>query len=195
MFRLPLLLMHRVLFPEGRLLLNVKEARHAKPVLNCVEKGIPLGICLIAHGLESGVAPIPHWIGTEAVIQDCTSDQSASGLEITVLGKRRFRLLEHRYDLEGGVTSQVIWLNEPPPQKVPIRFRRLRDFLEPDTSVFTAVELSRFNDANWLGLRLSEQLPISVLAKQKLLEFKDPISRLEIIDHYLEKRGFSTKKS
>ena len=46
-----------------------------------------------------------------------------------------------------------------------------------------------FDDAAWVGARYTELLPIPLLAKQKLLELDDPISRLEILQKYLREHG------
>lgn len=45
-----------------------------------------------------------------------------------------------------------------------------------------------FDDAAWVGCRLTEVLPVQNLAKQKLLELDDPLIRLEILEKYLDQR-------
>ena len=45
-----------------------------------------------------------------------------------------------------------------------------------------------FDDAAWVGYRLSEVVPVQALARQKLLELDDPVSRLEVIFAYLAQR-------
>jgi hypothetical protein len=40
-----------------------------------------------------------------------------------------------------------------------------------------------------VGHRFAEVLPIPLIARQKLLELDDPVSRLEIIHKYLAQRG------
>jgi Lon protease-like protein len=47
----------------------------------------------------------------------------------------------------------------------------------------------RFSDADWIGYRWCEVLPIPLLARQKLLELEDSVSRLEIIDRFLAQKG------
>ena len=47
----------------------------------------------------------------------------------------------------------------------------------------------RFSDADWVGMRYAEVLPIPLLAKQKLLEIEDCVDRLEIIYRFLESKG------
>ena len=49
-------------------------------------------------------------------------------------------------------------------------------------------EPHRFDDAAWVGYRLSEIVPVQALARQKLLELDDPASRLEVIFAYLAQR-------
>lgn len=45
-----------------------------------------------------------------------------------------------------------------------------------------------FDDAAWVGYRLTEIVPVQALAKQKLLELDDPLVRLEILHTYLAQR-------
>jgi Lon protease-like protein len=49
-------------------------------------------------------------------------------------------------------------------------------------------EPHRFDDAEWVGYRLTEILPVQNLAKQKLLELEDPLARLEILERFLDQR-------
>jgi Lon protease-like protein len=47
----------------------------------------------------------------------------------------------------------------------------------------------RFDDAAWVGYRFCELLPIPAIARQKLLELEDPVSRLEIVFKFLAQRN------
>ena len=49
-------------------------------------------------------------------------------------------------------------------------------------------EPHRYDEAEWVGYRITEVLPIQNLAKQKLLELDDPVARLEILEKYLSQR-------
>ncbi len=44
------------------------------------------------------------------------------------------------------------------------------------------------DEAEWVGYRITEILPVQNLAKQKLLELADPLVRLEILENYLDQR-------
>ena len=83
------------------------------------------------------------------------------------------------------------WLDEPLPVAVPEAQGELLPLLRSIVE-----ELGErlppphdFDDAAWVGARYTELLPIPLLAKQKLLELDDPISRLEILQKYLREHG------
>jgi Lon protease-like protein len=48
-----------------------------------------------------------------------------------------------------------------------------------------------FDDAAWVGYRLTEILPVPLIAKQKLLELSDSLARLSILQRFLESRGLA----
>ncbi len=187
---LPLFPLHAVLFPGGRLSLRVFEARYVSMVSACVRDETPFGVCLIAAGGEVGEAAVPHAVGTEARVVEIERVSDAV-FDIVVEGGRRFRLLDHEveHDLLCG---EVEWLPPPPPPTpipaaqanlVPLLERVVRDMGE-------RVALPhRFDDAEWVGARYAEILPIPLIARQKLLEMDDVVSRLEIIQKYLDQRG------
>ena len=53
-----------------------------------------------------------------------------------------------------------------------------------DDAGFCVIEVL-FDDAGWVANRWCELLPISLAAKQKLMELDDPVIRLSIVDGYL----------
>ena len=48
-----------------------------------------------------------------------------------------------------------------------------------------------YENAVWAGYRYCEVLPIPLAARQKLLELDDTVSRLEIIQQFLQQRGLA----
>jgi hypothetical protein len=47
----------------------------------------------------------------------------------------------------------------------------------------------RFDDAAWVANRWCEILPISLAAKQKLMELSDGQMRLQLVDEFLRSKG------
>jgi len=48
-----------------------------------------------------------------------------------------------------------------------------------------------FDDAAWVSYRLTDILPVPLVAKQKLLELSDSLARLSILQRFLESRGLA----
>ena len=46
----------------------------------------------------------------------------------------------------------------------------------------------RWADAGWVANRWSELLPVSLVAKQRLMELEDPLARLRLVDEFLRSR-------
>lgn len=185
----PLFPLNTVLFPGGILPLKVFEQRYLDMAAACMKEDRPFGICLIARGQETGVAAEPESIGTLARIEHWEMPQLGI-LMLTVRGDRRFRVRSQRVADGQLVRAQIELLAEPvvplPPARQPLLplLRRVAKDLGPERMP----EPHRFDDAAWVGYRLTEILPVQNLAKQKLLELDDPLTRLEILQRYLDQR-------
>ncbi len=51
------------------------------------------------------------------------------------------------------------------------------------------LEPYRLDDAGWVANRWCELLPVSLAAKQKLMELDDPLVRLQLVDEFLRGKG------
>ena len=182
--------LNTVLFPDGVLSLKVFEQRYLDMAATCLRDKSPFGVCLIASGHEVGAAAVPHAIGTLAQI--ALADMPQLGiLLLTVRGGRRFRVVSQATQPDGLLRAQVELLAEAPPQAVQEAQQGLVPLLRKiasDLGPEKMPEPHRFDDAAWVGYRLSEVVPVQALAKQKLLELDDPLSRLEVIFAYLAQR-------
>ena len=187
---IPLFPLSSVLFPGGVLSLKVFEQRYLDMAADCLRRKTPFGVCLIASGKEVGEPATPHTIGTLAHISDAEMPQLGI-LMLKAHGNRRFRIVSNAVKSDGLRHASVELLHEitgcpiPDAQQglVPL-LRKIVNDLGPDKMP----EPYAFDDAAWVGYRLTEILPVQALAKQKLLELEDPVSRLEIIHAYLAQR-------
>lgn len=187
---IPLFPLNTVLFPDGVLSLKVFEPRYLDMAATCLKDKKPFGVCLIASGNEVGATAIPHAIGTLAQIAQADMEQQGI-LLLTVRGARRFRVVSQATQPDGLLRAQVELLAEAPPRAVPEAQQGLLPLLQKiasDLGPEKMPEPHRFDDAAWVGYRLSEIVPVQALAKQKLLELDDPASRLEVIFAYLAQR-------
>lgn len=187
---IPLFPLQTVLFPGGVLPLKIFEQRYLDMAAACFKNETPFGICLIASGEETGRAADPHPVGTLTGIANWEMEQLGI-LQISALGRKRFRILESRVGPGQLLEGRVEVINDNGPVPVPPERQRLLPLAMRIVSELgneRVPEPHRFDDAEWIGYRITEILPIQNLAKQKLLELEDPLARLDILEKYLDQR-------
>ena len=187
---IPLFPLQTVLFPGSVLPLKIFEQRYLDMAAACMKENKPFGICLIASGEETGPAAEPHPVGTLAEIDDWEMEQLGI-LQITARGGRRFRILEKRLGAAQLQEARVEIIADNGPLAVPPERQRLLPLLRRvvgDLGPERMPEPHHFDDAEWVGYRITEILPVQNLAKQKLLELEDPLARLEILEKFLDQR-------
>lgn len=188
--RIPLFPLNTVLFPGGLQPLKIFEQRYLDMAAACMKENKPFGICLIASGEETGPAAEPHPVGTLAEIGDWEMEQLGI-LQITARGGRRFRILEKRLGAAQLQEARVEIIADNGPLAMPAERQRLLPLLRRvvgDLGPERMPEPHHFDDAEWVGYRITEILPVQNLAKQKLLELEDPLARLEILEKFLDQR-------
>ena len=188
--RIPLFPLNTVLFPGGLQPLKIFEQRYLDMAAACMKDNSPFGICLIDKGGEVGRAAVPHGVGTLATITNWEMEQLGI-LMITAQGGRRFRIIETQVGDGHLLEGTVELLAEAGPTPLPQERERLLPLLQRivgDLGPERIPEPHRYDDAEWVGYRIIEVLPIQNLAKQKLLELDDPLARLEILEKYLSQR-------
>jgi hypothetical protein len=177
---LPLFPLQTVLFPDGPLPLRIFEPRYVDMISRCMKDGTGFGVVLIRDGGEVGAVTAVADIGTHARIEDFS--QLPDGLlGILCRGGRRFRVLDRRQAPDGLNVGSVEWLPQGPRRPLPPEFTPLAELLErvlPELGALYATIETRFDDADWVGCRLAEILPIEQGEKQRLLATEDPVDRL-----------------
>ncbi|KAA2284381.1 LON peptidase substrate-binding domain-containing protein [Arenimonas fontis] len=180
---LPLFPLSSVLFPGGSLALRIFEPRYLDLVKRCGRNGERFGVCLILAGREVGEPALPAALGTEAMIVDF--NQTEDGLlGITVEGRRRFRVIRTRVRDDGLVLGDVAWLpalgsGERLRDEHALLSVLLARILDKAGIEHEGVGKGRLAEAEWVGWRLAEWLPLSQAERQHLLQEDDPHARLQ----------------
>ena len=190
MLDIPIFPLNTVLFPGGVQPLKIFEQRYLDMAAACMKATSPFGICLIDKGNEVGEAATPHVLGTLASIADWEMEQLGI-LLVTTRGGRRFRIIDSHVDDDKLLRAKVELLPEPGAVALPPERRRLLPLLRrvvADLGAERIPEPHDYDNALWVGYRITEVLPIQNLAKQKLLELDDPLARLEILEKFLDQR-------
>ncbi len=175
--------LHTVLFPGGPLPLRIFETRYTDMVRRCMRENQPFGVVLIEDGDEAGVVATTATVGCTARIVDFHTLHDGL-LGISCVGERKFGVQRVWRAADGLNTAEVAWLGEEPALPLPAGCERLattlRRALDELAEHYEKVE-RKFDDASWVGSRLSELLPIELAEKQALLELHDPIERLNAL--------------
>lgn len=182
--------LNTVLFPGSVLPLKIFEQRYLDMAAVCLKESKPFGICLIDGGNETGQAAKPHSVGTLAKIINWEMEQLGI-LQITTQGERRFRIIDQEIGPNQSLSARVEIIPDNGPLPLPSERQRLLPLLHrviKDLGTERIALPHHLDEAEWVGYRITEVLPIQNLAKQKLLELEDPIARLEILEKYLSQR-------
>jgi uncharacterized protein len=180
---LPLFPLHTVLFPDGLLPLRIFEARYVDMVSRCLREATAFGVVLIRSGAEVGAAAQTAELGTTARIVDFSKLPDGL-LGITCKGERKFRVLKRWQRDDGLYVGDVEYLAPEAVAEVPGKYGHLAELLRrvlPQLGEPYAGMAGSFEDASWVGCRLTEILPLSVGDKLSLLELDDPVARLRLL--------------
>ena len=179
--RLPLFPLSSAALPGGRLALRLFEPRYLDMVSECLRHDSGFGIFLIRRGAESGEPALPYGTGTEVRIVDW--DRQPDGLlGITVEGINKIRIEELAVEANQLLVGRVERLAPEPHEPVPERYAALVQILAQLLRQLEGViqyEDPRWDDAAWVGGRLTELLPLQDRVRQYLVELDNPTARLE----------------
>ena len=173
-FELPLFPLQTVLFPGGSLALKIFEPRYLDMVARCLRGENRFGVIAISRGSEVGAAET-FSVGTSAEILDWHQEPGGL-LGVAAIGRRSFRLQGAERRPDGLYVGRAVWLDRSATGPLPDEFRALGKLVRK-ASPATADPL--FDDAEWVGFRLAEALPVAIPVKQSLLELSEPLERLE----------------
>ena len=179
--RLPLFPLSSVALPGGRLALRLFEPRYLDMVSECLRHDSGFGIFLIRRGAEAGEPALPYGTGTEVRIIDW--DRQPDGLlGITVEGEHKIRIDELAVETNQLLVGRVERLAPEPHEPVPARYAALVQILAQLLRQLEGViqyDAPQWDDAAWVGGRLTELLPLQDRVRQYLVELDNPTARLE----------------
>ena len=178
--------LHTVLFPGGPLPLRIFEPRYLDMVRNCTREQQPFGVLLIEEGADAGPeasTATTATVGCSARIADFYTLPDGL-LGISCVGERKFRVERAWRAADGLNMGEIEWLAPEPAIPLPQGYAQfgatVQRALAELADHYQHVE-KKFDDAAWVGARLTELLPIELNDKQALLELDDPIARLDAL--------------
>lgn len=186
--------LNSVLFPKGRISLQIFESRYLDMVSRCMKEQSGFGIVLIEKGSEvaiTGQKLDVHRTGTYCEVVDW--NQLPNGLlGITAEGRATFRIVETwresnqlckaavDFRPQDSVDADTVEVGEEFEEYVEL----LRGLARHPAIEELKLDM-RFENLREVAWRLGELLPIGNREKQALLEQADPIARLQQIELYI----------
>lgn len=191
---LPLFPLQTVLFPGSQLRLKVFEARYLDLMSSCLRSGDPFGVICLKQGVEAGrseQAVALEEVGVLTRLDEVDAEQTGI-LRVHCTGLQRFRRHGIATQLDNGLwTCDATAIADDPPrlpgpamlQTVQALAGAIKALRAQGQTPFA--EPYRLDDAGWVANRWCELLPVSLAAKQKLMELEDPTIRLSLVDGFL----------
>jgi Lon protease-like protein len=188
---LPLFPLRQVLFPRGKLALQIFEKRYLDLVARCMKGDSGFGVIGLKEGeevMQPGKRQEIYSVGTLAKIIDW--DRLPNGLlGITVEGVRKFRI-QNSWQSDSGLYVGKVSFSEADrisDLKIPVGeelsgMTELLQLLEKHPAV-QDMNLEIDYENLWdLGWRLSELIPVALPTRQELLELDDPWERIRLVE-------------
>lgn len=187
---IPLFPLNTVVFPGGVQPLRIFEQRYLTMIKQAIADNTAFGICAIREGTETGSPALPYTIGTLVHVTDWDMPQNGI-LHIDTLAQERFVIRNTQTDSSGLITGTVESVSPESATTIPddleLAVEILRHIIDEYGSAHFPAPHA-FDNAVWVGYRLSEVLPLKLSIKQDLLEMNDSVMRLRILTEFLKKQ-------
>ncbi|MBL4679188.1 MAG: LON peptidase substrate-binding domain-containing protein [Pseudomonadales bacterium] len=187
LFPLPL-----VIFPGGRLPLQIFEKRYLDMIKSCLREGKGFGVIMIESGdqvIRDSIQKSAHIARQGTYCKVIDFDQQTNGLlQIVLMGEKKFRVESLSENDDRLQEAKVNFLNLETDTRVPADKKHLVELLNTLVSHVSTQGLA-FNEESAIdvGARLSELLPCANQFKQEMLELEDPLIRLELIEEKIQR--------
>ena len=187
LFPLPL-----VLFPGGRLPLQIFEKRYLDMIRLCLKEDKGFGVVMIESGDQvikddDQASPNIAQVGSYCKVVDFNL-QNNGLLQITLEARCKFKILSLDENADRLLQAKVEYIKPEADFPIPEGQKHLGELLSAFLQ-HTSLEGSDIKpeSAFDLGARLTELLPCANYVKQELLELSDPLLRLEMLEDQIAK--------
>jgi Lon protease-like protein len=202
MASIPLFPLNTILFPDGRLSLQVFEVRYLDMIQKCIDTGGEFGVVSLLQGSEvrkpgRSTESLSN-VGTMARIVDWSAPLVGL-MQISCVGTTRFRILGSEQLKHGLWVAEVEDI--PDDRVVPVPAEQ-DDVAAALGALIAALEKKRappaqmplappyrLDEAGWVANRWCELLRLKLHEKQRLLAQENPVLRLELVQDVLSENG------
>ena len=188
---IPLFPLNIVLLPNEKISLHIFEKKYRKMISNCIDKNKDFGIIL--RGIENN-----HKIGCTAEIIDVVYEYDSGEYDITVVGKKRFSIVETETKEELLLSKALIL----PDNKYKTRKKLLEDVKNKYVNILLNNNLTKNFEVEMnrsMSYDFTKKIILPNNIKQIFLEQETENERLvflnEIFDKVLEETKYNKSKT
>jgi Lon protease-like protein len=184
---IPIFPLKSIILPGGQFPLRIFERRYLDMIRDSLKTNSGFVIALTKKDADY-ISSVHDYACYVEIVDWSQLDGGLLG--ITVEGKSLVTLSNCKLDetnlLKGNAQEIKIGIDHLIPKKYQILSKFYRK-IYPEIKAYIFHNKSKYNDANWIGFRLIECLPIEISDKADLIATNEPLDRLEKILHIVKR--------
>ena len=184
---IPVFPLKSIILPGGQFPLRIFERRYLDMIRDSLKTNSGFVIALTKKDADY-ISSVHDYACYVEIVDWSQLDGGLLG--ITVEGKSLVTLSNYKLDETNLLRGDAQQIKSSIDHLIPQKYQILSKFyrkIYPEIKAYIFHNKSKYNDANWIGFRLIECLPIEISDKADLIATNEPLDRLEKILHIVKR--------
>jgi Lon protease-like protein len=184
---IPIFPLKSIILPGGQFPLRIFERRYLDMIKDSLKTNSGFVIALTKRDADY-ISSVHDYACYVEIVDWSQLDGGLLG--ITVEGKSLVTLSNYKLDETNLLRGDAQQIKSSIDHLIPQKYQILSKFyrkIYPEIKAYIFHNKSKYNDANWIGFRLIECLPIEISDKADLIATNEPLDRLEKILHIVKR--------
>ena len=184
---IPIFPLKSIILPGGQFPLRIFERRYLDMIKDSLKTNSGFVIALTKRDADY-ISSVHDYACYVEIVDWSQLDGGLLG--ITVEGKSLVTLSNCKLDETNLLRGDAQQIKSSIDHLIPQKYQILSKFyrkIYPEIKAYIFHNKSKYNDANWIGFRLIECLPIEISDKADLIATNEPLDRLEKILHIVKR--------
>ena len=184
---IPIFPLKSIILPGGQFPLRIFERRYLDMIRDSLKTNSGFVIALTKKDADY-ISSVHDYACYVEIVDWSQLDGGLLG--ITVEGKSLVTLSNCKLDETNLLRGNAQQIKSSVDHLIPQKYQILSKFyrkIYPEIKAYIFHNKSKYNDANWIGFRLIECLPIEISDKADLIATNEPLDRLEKILHIVKR--------
>ena len=184
---IPIFPLKSIILPGGQFPLRIFERRYLDMIRDSLKTNSGFIIALTKKDADY-ISSVHDYACYVEIVDWSQLDGGLLG--ITVEGKSLVTLSNCKLDETNLLRGNAQQIKSSIDHLIPQKYQILSKFYKkiyPEIKAYIFHNKSKYNDANWIGFRLIECLPIEISDKADLIATNEPLDRLEKILHIVKR--------